>query len=636
MNDTIQVTIEKGTSKTFPIGVTPLEILHQENGNITGTIVAARVNGNLIDLHRSLNEDSTLEFVSFDSKNGKEVFWHSSAHLMAHAIKRLYPQAMLAFGPPVDNGFYYDIDLNVSLTPEDLGRIEDEMHKLVNENLSIRREEISKEEASALFKGIQENYKVESLAKMDGVISIYRQGEFVDLCRGPHLPSTDYIKYFKLLSLAGAYWLGDERNQMLQRIYGISFPVKEDLDLHLKMIEEAERRDHRKLGKELNLFSFHLEGPGFVFWKPAGMIVYNEVIEYLREVHRRDGYFEIKTPIILHKKLWKQSGHWDHYKNNMYFTKIDGEQYSVKPMNCPGGLLVFKERMWSYKDLPVKFAELGLVHRHEKSGVLHGLFRVRQFTQDDAHVFCLPEQIEEEVIKVINLLREIYSSFGFTEYKVELSTRPDKSIGSARDWEHAEQKLKNALERTTLQYEINEGEGAFYGPKIDFHIKDCLFRTWQCGTIQVDFSMPRRFELEYTTSKGTKARPVMIHRAILGSLERFIGVLIEHYGGDLPLWLSPTQVMVLPIAERHHEYGREVRKQLESKKIRCEVDERSEKIGYKIRDGEMRKIPYMLIIGDREQEAQSVSIRTRKKGDLGVQPVSELLQSIIQERDNRQ
>ncbi len=631
----ILIDIPGGVSRAFPEGVTPREIRERENLYPDDSIIAAKANGQMTDLNKPLLQDSAVEFVRFDSPEGREIYWHSSAHLMAQAVKNLFPGAKLGFGPPIENGFYYDIDVETPLTPEDLERIESEMARMRDAALPIERQDISREDAVKLFKELNEEYKLEALSRMEDRVSIYRQGNFVDLCRGPHLPSTDFIQHFKLLSLAGAYWLGDERNPMLQRIYGISFPTKEALDDHLRLLEEAQKRDHRKLGKELNLFSFHAEAPGFVFWKPAGMVIYNETVEFLRAKLAKAGYQEIKTPIILNKQLWRQSGHWNHYKENMYFTKIDNEQYAVKPMNCPGGLLVFNERQWSYKDLPVKIAELGLVHRHEKSGVLHGLFRVRMFTQDDAHVFCMPKQIEEEVIKIIDFLRETYATFGFNNFKVELSTRPLKSIGSERDWANAEEHLKRALEKSGLDFELNEGEGAFYGPKIDFHIKDSLSRTWQCGTIQVDFSMPKRFKLEYTTSRGTKARPVMIHRAILGSLERFIGILIEHYGGDMPLWLSPVQAVLLPIAERHHEFSKKVCAQMREAGLRVEVDDRSEKVGYKIRDNELKKIPYMLIIGDREQESGSVSVRRRKEGDLGARDVRELIAALVSERDSK-
>ena len=503
------------------------------------------------------------------------------------------------------------------------------MKEIVNEDQPFVRKILSKDEAVALFEEKKELFKLELIRDiLDNKVSVYKNGNFVDLCRGPHVPSTGYIKYFKLLSIAGAYWRGDERNPVMQRIYGIAFPEKKTLDEHLRKLEEAKNRDHRRLGKELDLFSFHPEGPGFPFWHPNGMVIYNAITEYVREVLAKHGYQEVKTPIILNVELWHRSGHWDNYKENMYFTKIDNDSYAIKPMNCPGGLLVYKSRPHSYRDLPLKLSELGLVHRHEKSGVLHGLFRVRQFTQDDAHVFCTPEQMEDEIVKLIDLINEIYHTFGYEHFQIELSTRPAKSIGTDEMWEKAEKALMHALERKNISYQTNPGEGAFYGPKIDYHIQDSLGRMWQCGTIQVDFSMPERFNLEYIGPDGEKHPPVMIHRAILGSVERFIGILIEHVGGAFPLWLAPTQCIILPISEKHHEYAEKILKMITEKDIRATVDNRSEKIGYKIREAEAKKIPYMCIVGDKEKTNETVSVRERKKGDTGEIYINEFIEKL--------
>lgn len=631
----INLKVSNGKVLQYNAGVRPIDILDDIDERLSKEAVAVRHNGKLFDLTKELNENGELEVITINSREGMEIFWHTSSHILAQAVKRIFPKAKLGFGPSTENGFYYDIDFGTNLELNDLSQIESEMEKIIKENLPLKREVMKKEDAEKIFKNLNEDYKIEYINELDDGITIYRQGEFADLCRGPHLPFTGMVKNFKLLSIAGAYWRGDERNPMLKRIYGVSYPDKEGLEKYLRLIEEAKERDHRKIGKELDLFSFHTEAPGFPFWHPKGMIIFNEVIEYWREVHKRENYYEIKTPIILNKELWKRSGHWKNYKANMYFTRIDDNGYAVKPMNCPGGLLLFKEKMWSYKDFPVKFAELGLVHRHEKAGVLHGLFRVRQFTQDDAHVFCLFNQVEEEVAKIIELVIEIYSNFGFNDYMVELSTKPKKSIGSTRDWKIAEECLENALKSKNIDYKINKGEGAFYGPKIDFHITDCLKRTWQCGTIQVDFSMPKRFNLEYVTETGTKKTPVMIHRAILGSIQRFVGVLIEHYGGDLPLWLAPTQILIFPISEKFHEYAIRIENLLKNNGFRVNNDLRSEKVGYKIREGELNKVNYMLIVGEREAKDDTVSVRKRKKGDTGIMKLSEFVDTIKLERDNR-
>ncbi len=631
----ISLKISNGKVLKYDAGVKSIDILDDIDGRLSQEAVAVKLNGELIDLTKELNENGELEVITVNSREGMEIFWHTSSHILAQAVKRIFPKAKLGFGPSIENGFYYDIDFGTNSEFNDLSQIESEMEKIIKENLPLKREVMEKEDAEKLFKNLNEDYKIEHINELDDEITIYRQGEFVDLCKGPHLPFTGMVKNFKLLSIAGAYWRGDERNPMLKRIYGVSYPDKEGLEKYLRLIEEAKERDHRKIGKELDLFSFHTEAPGFPFWHPKGVMIFNEVINYWRQVHERENYYEIKTPIILNKELWKRSGHWKNYRANMYFTRIDNNGYAVKPMNCPGGLLLFKEKMWSYKDFPVKFAELGLVHRHEKAGVLHGLFRVRQFTQDDAHVFCLFNQVEEEVAKIIDLVIEIYSNFGFYDYMIELSTRPKKSIGSTRDWKIAEECLENALKSKNIDYKINKGEGAFYGPKIDFHITDCLKRTWQCGTIQVDFSMPKRFNLEYVTETGTKKKPVMIHRAILGSIERFVGVLIEHYGGDLPLWLAPTQILIIPVSERFHEYAIRIENLLKNNGFRVNNDIRNEKVGYKIREGELSKVNYMLIVGEREEKDETVSVRKRKKGDLGVMKLVEFVDTIKMERDNR-
>ncbi len=541
---------------------------------------------------------------------------HSAAHVMAQAVTELYPDAKPGIGPAIEDGYYYDFDRKEAFTPDDLEKIEERMKQIVKANLPIIRREVTREEAEKIF--ADQPYKLELISELeDEVITVYEQGGFVDLCRGPHVNYTSKIKAFKLLSVAGAYWRGSEKNAMLQRIYGTAFPNKLELEEYLVRVEEAKKRDHRKLGKELDLFSFHEEGPGFPFWHPKGTIVYNSIVDHWRKVHTERGYQEIKTPMILNEDLWHRSGHWDTYRENMYFVAIDEQTYSVKPMNCPGGILVYKDTLHSYRELPLKYCELGHVHRHEKSGVLHGLFRVRAFTQDDAHVYCTPEQIQEEIIKVIDLVTAIYSKYGFTEYRIELSTRPEKAIGSDEMWETAESALHAALKVKEIEYAVNPGDGAFYGPKIDFHVKDTVGRSWQLGTIQLDFSMPERFEMEYIGEDGKAHRPVMIHRAILGSLERFIGILIENYAGAFPLWMAPEQIRVLPITDRHAEYAKKVGAKLKSQGLRVEVDTRNEKTGYKIREAQMQKIPYMLIVGDREEEAGAVSVRHREEGDLG-------------------
>lgn len=563
-------------------------------------------------------KDGSLGEQSFEDRDGARTFRHTTSHILAQAVKKLYPDAKLAIGPAIDDGFYYDFEFSSPISSDDFKAIEKEMKRVVKERLPMERFTLSREEAIALMKERNESYKVELIEDLpeDAVISFFRQGDFVDLCAGPHLSNTGYVKAFRLTSLAGAYWRGNEKNKMLTRIYGTSFPDKEQLEAHLARIEEAKKRDHRKLGKELGLFTLMEEGPGFPFFLPKGMILKNTLIDYWRKLHEREGYQEISTPILLNKKLWETSGHWDHYRENMYTTEIDEEEFAVKPMNCPGGMLVYKSQPRSYRDLPLRIGELGLVHRHEKSGQLHGLMRVRCFTQDDAHIFMTQEQITDEIKGVMRLINEVYSKFGFI-YHVELSTRPENSIGSDEDWELATQGLRKALEEIGMEYVVNEGDGAFYGPKIDFHLEDSLGRTWQCGTIQLDFQLPMRFEAEYMGADGEKHRPIMIHRVVYGSIERFIGILIEHYAGKFPLWLAPVQVKVLPISEKFFGYAGDILQSLKAAGIRCEMDNRDEKIGYKIRSAQMEKVPYMLIVGQKEEESQTVSVRSREDGDLG-------------------
>lgn len=628
----IKVTLKDGSSKEYPQGITVYEVAQDISMGLARAAVAAQVDGKTVDLMHPLNDDCQINILTFEDKEGKKAFWHTSAHIMAQAVKRLFPDVKLAIGPAIDNGFYYDFDTDRSFTPEDLDAIEAEMKKIVKEDLKLERFVLPRQEAIDYVADQNETYKVELIEELpqDSEISFYKQGEFVDLCAGPHLPSTGRVKAFKLLSLAGAYWRGDEKNKMLQRIYGISFPKKSQLDEYLARLEEAKKRDHRKLGKELDLFSIHEEGPGFPFFHPKGMVLRNILEDFWRQEHIKRGYEEIKTPIILNQDLWKRSGHWDHYQENMYFTKIDENDYAVKPMNCPGSMIVYKRKMHSYRDLPIRMAELGLVHRHELSGVLHGLMRVRCFTQDDAHIFMLPEQVKDEIVGVIDLVDYIYKQFGFN-YHVELSTRPENAMGSQEDWDMATNALREALEEKNMEYVINEGDGAFYGPKIDFHLEDSIGRTWQCGTIQLDFQMPDRFDLTYIGPDGEKHRPVMLHRAIFGSLERFIGILIEHYAGAFPTWLAPVQVRLLSITDRSNEYIEKLTKEFEAAGIRVETDLRNEKIGYKIREARLQRIPYMLIVGDKEVENQQVSVRSRDEGDLGPMYVKDFLDKIQKE-----
>ncbi len=628
----MKITLKDGSVKECEGSRSVLDIAKDISEGLARVATSAKVDGDIVDLRTQINKDCELELLTFDSEDGKGAFWHTTSHIMAQAVKRLYPETKLAIGPSIDNGFYYDLDRETPFVTEDLEKIEAEMKKIVKENLAIERFTKSREEAVAYFKENDEPYKVELVEDLpeDEEISFYQQGEFVDLCAGPHLMSTKNVKAVKLLSLAGAYWRGSEKNKMLTRIYGISYPKKAELEEYLHRLEEAKKRDHRKLGRELGLFMMCDEGPGFPFFLPKGMVLKNTLMEYWRELHKRNGYVEIATPIILSRHLWENSGHWDHYKDNMYTTVIDDEDFAVKPMNCPGGMLVYKSEPRSYKDLPLRAGEIGLVHRHEKSGALHGLFRVRCFNQDDAHIFMMPEQIRDEIKGVARLIDEVYSLFGF-KYHVELSTRPEDSMGSDEDWELATNGLRGALDDLGLDYMINEGDGAFYGPKIDFHLEDSIGRTWQCGTIQLDMQMPQRFDLEYTGADGEKHRPIMIHRVAFGSIERFIGILIEHFAGAFPTWLAPVQVKVLPISEKHLDYGKKVLKELEEAGIRAEIDERAEKIGYKIREAQMNKIPYMLVVGAKEEEQNLVAVRSRFAGDEGQKGIGDFIAAVKEE-----
>lgn len=625
----MKIVLPDGNYREIADGATAFDFVKQLSPQLARQAVAVRINNVLADLTRPLADNDTIEIITFDSVEGKQVFWHSSSHILAMAVQELFPGTKIAIGPAIESGFYYDFDTERPFQPEDIEKIELRAKEIVSRKLDIHRSEPSKEALAEYYTNKNEIYKLELLNDIEGTPSVYRQGDWQDLCRGPHIMNTQIVKAFKILSVAGAYWRGNEKNKMLQRIYAISFPKQSMLEEYLTLIEEALKRDHRKLGRELDLFSFHQEGAGFPFWHPKGVLLYNLIADFSRGVHLRAGYQEVKTPIILNEELWHRSGHWDKYRENMYFTEIDEATHAVKPMNCPGHLLVYQNSAHSYREFPIKFFEFGLVHRHEKASVLHGLFRVRQFTQDDAHIFCTPEQIEEQITEVMHFIMNMYRIFGFEEYKIELSTRPEKYIGSVDIWDKAEEALKNVLEHQNIAYQLNPGDGAFYGPKIDFHIKDVLKRSWQCGTIQLDFSMPERFELEFTDADGQHKRPVMIHRALFGSMERFIGILLENYGGALPFWLSPVQVRILPIADRFIEYARKLSTQLAECGIRAEVDERSEKVGYKIRDAEVKKIPFMAIVGEKEQESGSVSLRKHGAGDQGSSPVAEVISMLV-------
>ena len=636
----MKITLKDGSVKEYGQSMAVIDIARDLSEGLARAATCAKVDGEIEDLRTVIDRDCDLEILTFDSEEGKGAFNHTASHIMAQAVKRLYPETKLAIGPSIANGFYYDLDRETPFTTEDLEKIEAEMKKIVKEDLKLERSSKSREEAVAYFKEKGEPYKVELVEDLpEGEeISFYSQGEFTDLCAGPHLMSTKPVKAFKLTSLAGAYWRGDEKNKMLTRIYGVAYPKKSELDEYLHMMEEAKKRDHRKLGRELGRFMMSDEGPGFPFFLPKGMQLKNTLLDYWRKLHREKGYVEVSTPIILSRHLWENSGHWDHYKNNMYTTVIDEEDYAVKPMNCPGGMLVYKSEPRSYKDLPIRMGEPGIVHRHEKSGQLHGLMRVRCFTQDDAHIFMTPEQIRDEIKGVAQLIDEVYSLFGF-KYHVELSTRPEDSMGSDEDWELATEGLKGALDDMGADYIVNEGDGAFYGPKIDFHLEDSIGRTWQCGTIQLDMQMPQRFDLEYTGADGEKHRPIMIHRVAFGSIERFIGILIEHFAGAFPTWLAPVQVKVLPISDKYMDYAQKVYEDLEKAGIRSEIDTRAEKIGYKIREAQMHKIPYMLVVGAKEEETGKVSVRSRFAGDEGQKDLASFIQDIekeIQEKTIRE
>ncbi len=632
----VKVTLKDGSVKEVEKGISIYELAKEISGRLAKEAVVGEVDGETVDLTYTLDHDADVSILKFDDEEGAHAFRHTSSHILAQAVQRLFPGTKLAIGPAIDNGFYYDFDSEHVFVPEDLEKIEAEMKKIIKEDLKLERFELPRSEALDFVSEKGEDYKAELINDLpeDSIISFYKQGEFTDLCAGCHVTSTKQVKAIKLLSVAGAYWRGDEKNKMLQRIYGTSFPKAKLLEEHLEMLEEAKKRDHRKLGKELKLFALREEGPGFPFFLPNGMVVKNELMHYWREVHNAAGYVEVETPLIMNRKLWETSGHWYHYKENMYTVQIDDEDYAIKPMNCPGGMLVYDMEMRSYRDFPLRIGEVGRVHRHELSGALHGLMRVRAFTQDDAHIFMLPEQIKDEIKNVATLIDEVYQKFGF-KYNVELSTRPEKSMGSDEEWELAETSLQGALEELGLDYKLNEGDGAFYGPKIDFHLIDCLGRSWQCGTIQLDMQLPQRFDLNYIGADGEKHRPIVIHRVAYGSIERFIGILIEHYAGKFPTWLAPVQVKILPIADRHADYAYELKRMMQSKGIRVEVDERSEKIGYKIREAQLQKNPYMLIVGDKEVEEKSISVRSRDKGELGAQDVAAFIDQVISEIKER-
>ncbi len=632
----VKITLKDGSVKEVPRGTTVYDVAAAISGRLAKEAVVGTVNGKTVDLSYKIESDCELSILKFEDSEGAHAFRHTSSHIMAQAVKRLFPDTQLAIGPAIDNGFYYDFDTEHKFVPEDLERIEAEMNKIIKEDLKLERFEMPREEAIEFMAQLGENYKVELINDLpeDAIISFYKQGDFVDLCAGCHVSSTKEVKSIKLLSLAGAYWRGDEKKKMLQRIYGTSFPKLSMLEEHLNMLEEAKKRDHRKLGKELGLFALMEEGPGFPFMLPKGMVVKNNLLKYWREVHDRADYVEIETPIMLNRHLWETSGHWFHYKENMYSLEVDGEDFAVKPMNCPGGMLVYKTELRSYKDFPMRVGEIGRVHRHELSGALHGLMRVRAFTQDDAHIFMLPEQIKDEIINVVNLIDEVYKTFGFS-YHVELSTRPEKSMGSLEDWQHAEDSLQGALEELGIDYKLNPGDGAFYGPKIDFHLRDSIGRTWQCGTIQLDMQLPQRFELTYIGKDGEKHQPIVIHRVAFGSIERFMGILIEEFAGKFPAWLAPVQVKLLTIADRHIPYALEVSKKLRARGIRVEMDDRAEKIGFKIREAQLEKGPYMLIIGDKESELGQVSVRSRDIGELGSIELDAFAETLLAEINER-
>lgn len=629
----MKITLKDGSVKEYASPMSAADIAKDISMGLYRNACVCRINGEVKDLRTVISDDASLEILTFDNEEGKRAFNHTASHIMAQAVKRLYPKVKLTIGPAIEDGFYYDFDTETPFGPEDLAKIEAEMKKIVKEGFALEKFELAPDEAIKLMQEKDEPYKVELINEHAGKgehISFYKQGEFTELCAGPHLMDVKPVKAFKLTNCTGAYWRGDAKNKMLCRVYGTAFPKASMLEEHLAMLEEAKKRDHRKLGKELGLFTIMEEGPGFPFFLPKGMVLKNTLVDYWREIHRKAGYYEIQTPMILNRALWERSGHWDHYKENMYTTVIDDEDYAIKPMNCPGGMLVYKTQMHSYKDLPLRMGELGLVHRHELSGALHGLMRVRCFTQDDAHIFMTREQIKDEIKNVVRLIDGVYNTFGF-EYHIELSTRPEDSMGAQEDWDIATDALRDAITELGYDFEVNEGDGAFYGPKLDFHLKDCLGRTWQCGTIQLDFQLPERFELEYVGADGAKHRPIMIHRVVFGSIERFIGILTEHFAGAFPTWLAPVQVKLLPIADRHYDYLKAVENKLEERGIRCEIDDRSEKIGFKIRSAQMEKIPYMLVAGDKDIENGTVSVRSRKEGEQGAMSVDEFADMIEKE-----
>ena len=634
----MKVTLKDGSVKEYAQAMSVIDIAKDLSEGLARAACAGEVDGEVVDLRTVVDHDAAVNILTAKDEKGLAALRHTTSHVMAQAVKRLYPNTKLAIGPSIADGFYYDMEFETPLTSDDFEKIEAEMKKIVKEDLKIERFTLPREKAIEFMKEKEEPYKVELIEDLpEGEeISFYQQGEFVDLCAGPHLMSTKEVgKAFKIMSLAGAYWRGDEHNQMLTRLYATAFAKKDELEAYITMMEEAKKRDHRKLGKELGLFMMHEAGPGFPFFLPKGMVLKNTLLDYWREIHRKAGYVEISTPVILNRSLWETSGHWDHYKNNMYTTVIDDEDYAIKPMNCPGGVLVYASEPRSYRDLPLRMGELGLVHRHEKSGQLHGLMRVRCFTQDDAHIFMTPEQIKDEIKGVAGLINEVYSLFGF-QYHVELSTRPEDSMGSDEDWEMATDALRSALDELQLPYVVNEGDGAFYGPKIDFHLVDCIGRTWQCGTIQLDFQLPQRFELEYVGADGEKHRPIMIHRVVFGSIERFIGILIEHFAGAFPTWLAPVQVKVLPISDKYMDYAQNVLNKLTEAGIRAEVDTRAEKIGYKIREAQTAKIPYMLVVGQKEEEENTVSVRSRAAGDEGARSLDTFIADILKEIETKE
>ncbi len=627
----IKITLKDGSIKECEAGISIIEVAESLSSGLARVACAGLLNGERVDLRTKLNEDCSLEILTFNDKDGRWAFRHTASHILAQAVKRLYPEVKLAIGPAIEDGFYYDFDTDRPFSVEDFEKIEAEMKKIAKEKLPIERFELPRDEAIKLMEVADEPYKIELIQDLpeDATISFYKQGEFIDLCAGPHLMNTKPVEAIKIMSVAGAYWRGNEKNKMLSRLYATAFSKKSELNDYLEKLEEAKKRDHRKLGKELELFALLDEGPGFPFFLPKGMELKNTLIDYWRQIHKKAGYVEVSTPIILNKQLWLRSGHWDHYRDNMYTTVIDDEDYAIKPMNCPGGMLIYKTKMHSYKDLPLRVGELGLVHRHELSGALHGLMRVRNFTQDDAHIFMLPEQIKDEIKGVVKLIDEVYKTFGF-KYSIELSTMPEDHVGELDAWEMATNGLREAIEELGYDYEVNEGDGAFYGPKLDFKLEDSLGRTWQCGTIQLDFQLPERFELEYIGADGEKHRPVMIHRVVFGSIERFIGVITEHFAGAFPTWLAPVQVKVLPISDKHHDYARKVYVALEEAGIKVEIDERAEKIGYKIREARNMRIPFILVVGAKEEEEGTVNVRSRK-GEEGAQKLETLIERVQNE-----